>query len=131
MDARRAVGAAKRAADPAAERAARDRVQLAKVALGERGPKWWEGHDEADWRARVEACLLTLLGARDEGSSVCPSEPARAAGGEAWRERLATVREVAAALEAAGSVETWARGERVAPDAPGPVRLRRGERFGR
>ena len=42
MDARRAVGAAKRAKNPAAERAARDRVHAAKVGLGERGPKWWE-----------------------------------------------------------------------------------------
>ena len=42
MDARRAVGAAKRAEDPVAERAARDRVHAAKVALGERGTPWWE-----------------------------------------------------------------------------------------
>jgi transcription elongation GreA/GreB family factor len=42
MDARRAVGAAKRAEDAAAERAARDRVHAAKVALGERGKPWWE-----------------------------------------------------------------------------------------
>ena len=42
MAARRAVGAAKRAGDESAERAARDRVHAAKVALGERGPKWWE-----------------------------------------------------------------------------------------
>ena len=42
MSARRAVGAAKRAGDEVAERAARDRVHAAKVALGERGPKWWE-----------------------------------------------------------------------------------------
>jgi hypothetical protein len=42
MSARRAVGAAKRAGDAAAERRARDRVHAAKVALGERGPKWWE-----------------------------------------------------------------------------------------
>jgi hypothetical protein len=42
MSARRAVGAAKRAGDPVAERSARDRVHAAKVALGERGPKWWE-----------------------------------------------------------------------------------------
>ena len=41
MGARRAVGAAKRAADETAERAARDRVQAAKVALGERGARWW------------------------------------------------------------------------------------------
>lgn len=42
MSARRAVAAAKRADDPAAERAARDRVHAAKVALGERGVPWWE-----------------------------------------------------------------------------------------
>jgi len=42
MSARRAVGAAKRAGEPEAERRARDRVHAAKVALGERGPKWWE-----------------------------------------------------------------------------------------
>ncbi|CAA9475707.1 MAG: hypothetical protein AVDCRST_MAG69-422 [uncultured Solirubrobacteraceae bacterium] len=42
MSARRAMGAAKRAGDPEAERAARERVHAAKVALGERGPKWWE-----------------------------------------------------------------------------------------
>ena len=42
MSARSAVGWAKRRKDAAAERAARDRVQAAKVALGERGPKWWD-----------------------------------------------------------------------------------------
>jgi uncharacterized protein len=42
MAARRAVGAAKRAGDAEAERAARDRVHAAKVALGERGTPWWE-----------------------------------------------------------------------------------------
>ena len=42
MDARRAVGAALKADDPEAERAARARVQEAKVALGERGTPWWE-----------------------------------------------------------------------------------------
>ena len=42
MSARSAVGWAKRKGDEAAERAARDRVQAAKVALGERGPKWWD-----------------------------------------------------------------------------------------
>jgi len=40
MSARSAVGWAKRRQDPAAERAARDRVHAAKVALGERGPRW-------------------------------------------------------------------------------------------
>lgn len=41
MSARSSVGWAKRRGDAAAERAARDRVHAAKVALGERGPKWW------------------------------------------------------------------------------------------
>jgi len=46
MSARRAVGAALRAQDPVAERAARDRVQRAKTALGERGTPWWEQTSE-------------------------------------------------------------------------------------
>lgn len=45
MDARRAVGTAKRAADAGAEKAARAHVHAAKVALGERGPTWWGGED--------------------------------------------------------------------------------------
>jgi hypothetical protein len=42
MSARSAVGWAKRRRDSDAERTARGRVHAAKVALGERGPKWWE-----------------------------------------------------------------------------------------
>ena len=42
MSARSAVGWAKRRGDAEAEKAARRRVHAAKVALGERGPKWWE-----------------------------------------------------------------------------------------
>ena len=42
MSARRAVGAALKTNDKDAEETARDRVQKAKEALGERGPKWWE-----------------------------------------------------------------------------------------
>ena len=42
MDARRAVKSAKGDADPQALKAARQQVQHAKVALGERGPVWWQ-----------------------------------------------------------------------------------------
>lgn len=42
MDARRAVGRAKRTGDVSAEQAARREVDAAKQALGERGPVWWE-----------------------------------------------------------------------------------------
>lgn len=41
MAARRDVGAAVRANDVMASKAARVRVHAAKVALGERGPVWW------------------------------------------------------------------------------------------
>ncbi|MDX2920626.1 MULTISPECIES: hypothetical protein [Streptomyces] len=42
MAARRAVREAARAGDDAMLRRARERVQRAKVALGERGDPWWE-----------------------------------------------------------------------------------------
>ena len=57
MSARRAVGAALKAQDAVAERAARDRVQRAKTALGERGTPWWEQTSEqrrARWEAGIE-----------------------------------------------------------------------------
>lgn len=41
MNARRAVGAAVKAGDRDAEKAARAQVHAAKVMLGERGPVWW------------------------------------------------------------------------------------------
>ncbi|MFG3097934.1 hypothetical protein [Streptomyces sp. NPDC048202] len=56
MAARRAVRDAK---DEQAERAARDRVQRAKVALGERGTPWWEESDEQR-RRRWEEGLAQL-----------------------------------------------------------------------
>lgn len=42
MAARRAVKEAKRADDEQALKSARARVNQAKVALGERGPVWWD-----------------------------------------------------------------------------------------
>ena len=42
MTARRAVGAALRAGDQACLAEARAQVDRAKVALGERGPVWWQ-----------------------------------------------------------------------------------------
>jgi hypothetical protein len=41
MDARRGVSVAKREGDPQAEAAAHAAVDVAKRALGERGPVWW------------------------------------------------------------------------------------------
>lgn len=41
MAARRAVGQARKAGDRTAENAAHVAVNIAKTALGERGPPWW------------------------------------------------------------------------------------------
>lgn len=52
MAARRAVGVAKSAADPAALAQARAQVDCTKRALGERGPLWW--NDGApDFKRRI------------------------------------------------------------------------------
>ncbi|MCW8086724.1 hypothetical protein [Sabulicella glaciei] len=48
MAARRAVGAARRAGDRDALAKAGSAVHAAKVALGERGPVWWQDGDR-DW----------------------------------------------------------------------------------
>ena len=42
MAARRAKQTAMRAGDSAARETARQRVDAAKIALGERGPVWWQ-----------------------------------------------------------------------------------------
>ncbi len=60
MNARRDVGAALRAQDAEAERAARARVHRAKTALGERGTPWWEQSAD-ERRARWEAGLEETL----------------------------------------------------------------------
>ena len=54
MDARRAVGAGKRAGDDAAVAKARKAVDAAKVALGERGPVWWDDGAPDYNRRKVE-----------------------------------------------------------------------------
>ncbi|ARJ05926.1 hypothetical protein B5808_12345 [Cnuibacter physcomitrellae] len=78
--------------------------------------------DEQDWRA----VILELLGQRAEGATICPSDAARAAGGERWRDRMDDVREAAHGLVADGEVEITQHGEVVDPSsARGPIRIRR------
>lgn len=69
MAARRDVGTAKRLGDEEAEREARSRVQATKVALGERGPKWWEDEDaRATARDEAVATLADLEASRTDHS---------------------------------------------------------------
>ena len=75
-------------------------------------------------RDRVEAEILRQTLARGAGSSICPSEVARALA-EDWRPLLTTVREAAVALLQAQRVEILRKGKPVSPeDVRGVIRLR-------
>ncbi len=126
MAARRGVAAGKKADDDKAIAAARARVQAAKVALGERGPKWWLEMDEAAYRERAEAVMVALLNSRDEDSSICPSEVARVIGGDSWRDLMPLVRELAFELADVEKMVVTQKGKRVEPGVRGPVRITRG-----
>ncbi|QYG91918.1 DUF3253 domain-containing protein [Iamia sp. SCSIO 61187] len=118
MDARRSVRA-----DGTAARA---RVQAAKVALGERGEPWWDEPTDAGRRERIAAAIVALARHRAPTSTTCPSDAARAVGGEGWRDLMDLTRDVARDLARGGEVEITQKGRALDPDAPwrGPVRIR-------
>ena len=104
----------------------RPRVQDAKVALGERGEKWWEAPSDEGSRKRLLAAIRALLRARPATSSICPSDAARVAGGPRWRTLLPRAREVARTAARAGEIVVTQRAKKLNPNADwrGPVRLR-------
>jgi hypothetical protein len=125
MAARRAVRDA--GGDVAARARARARVQDAKVALGERGDAWWQPPSEDGLRERLAAAMRSLLWRRRPESTICPSDAARVAAGEAWRDAMDSSRAVAAELAATGVIEVRQRGVKVDPaTATGALRLARG-----
>lgn len=126
MDARRAVGAAGRSDDAEAVSRARVRVQAAKVALGERGRAWWDEPDDDADRERLEAAIVTLLGHRGPEKTICPSDAARAVGGDRWRTLVPLAREVARTMARGGAVEVTQKGvaQDVEAEWKGPIRIR-------
>jgi hypothetical protein len=74
----------------------------------------------------AERAILNLLAQRDPGRTICPSEAARALGGDdGFRPLMPLVRDAAADLVARGELEVVQSGEVVDPaDARGPIRLR-------
>jgi len=81
------------------------------------------GRSNAD---RLRAAILSLAGDRGPSSSICPSDAARAVGGDGWRDLMDDARDAARTLARAGLVDVTQKGSVVDPDAPwrGPVRIR-------
>ena len=77
----------------------------------------------------LEESIRSLLAGRASGATICPSEAARAVGGEdeeAWRDLMEPARRAARRLVAAGEVEITQGGRVVDPStAKGPIRVRR------
>lgn len=74
----------------------------------------------------LEQKVLELLDARAATATICPSEAARAVGGEDWRELMEPARAAARRLVARGEVVITQGGAVVDPStAKGPVRVRR------
>lgn len=73
---------------------------------------------------RLEAAIEALLDRRR--ATICPSEAARAVGGDGWRSLMEPARAAARRLHAAGRIDVLQRGHVVDPStARGPIRLRR------
>lgn len=75
---------------------------------------------------KLRATILELARERGPSKTICPSDAARAVGGEHWRDLMEQARDVARDLARAGEVEITSHGEVVDPDATwrGPIRIR-------
>ena len=73
-----------------------------------------------------EEAILSLLAKREPGKTICPSDAARALGGdEGFRPFMQPVRDAARGLVARGELEVTQRGVVVdVDDVRGPIRLR-------
>lgn len=82
----------------------------------------------------IADAIVAMLGGRAAQASICPSEVARALDAKTWRELMPQVRGAAAGLAVDGRIRATQGDDEVPPhsitDAKGPIRLRRGLRFG-
>lgn len=75
---------------------------------------------------RLVASIRELLAVRGADKTICPSEAARAIGGEDWRDLMQPARDAARELVELGEVEVTQKGAVVdVTTARGPVRIRR------
>lgn len=80
----------------------------------------------ADAGQRLRETILELSRERGPDKTICPSDAARAVGGDAWRDLMEDARAVARDLARNGDVEITQKGEVLDPDATwrGPIRIR-------
>ncbi|MGV3562240.1 MAG: DUF3253 domain-containing protein [Nocardioides sp.] len=83
-------------------------------------------HKVSDTDRALETSIRDLLSRRAADATICPSEAARAVGGEDWRDLMEPARRAARRLVSAGEVEITQGGKVVDPStAKGPIRVRR------
>ena len=74
----------------------------------------------------LEDAIVQLLNARARDASICPSEAARAVGGESWQSLMEPARKAARRLVAQEKAQFTQGGKVVDPSrAKGPIRIRR------
>jgi hypothetical protein len=75
--------------------------------------------------AELAEVIVGLLRQRARGATICPSEAARAVGGEDWRDLMEPARRAARRLVVDGTAEITQGGRVVDPStAKGPIRIR-------
>lgn len=75
--------------------------------------------------SEIRQTLLEKVRARGPEKSICPSEVARALGGEHWRSLMDAVRHVGAELRDEGLIVALQKGHPVNPlQAKGPIRFK-------
>jgi hypothetical protein len=83
-------------------------------------------HKVDDTDRRLERTIDDLLDARAATSSICPSDAARAIGGDDWRDLMEPARRAARRMMSRGEVEITQGGSVIDPStAKGPIRIRR------
>lgn len=75
---------------------------------------------------RLRDAILDLARQRGPDKTICPSDAARAVGGDDWPDLMDDARAIARDLARTGDVEITQKGEVLDPDATwrGPIRIR-------
>ncbi|MBX0301130.1 DUF2256 and DUF3253 domain-containing protein [Cryobacterium sp. 1639] len=133
---------AHRQRSPAESDDARDRAEKTCASCGRRiewRAKWAKNWDAVKYCSdacrshrvdatdrQLEETIVTLLAARAQDATICPSDAARMIGGEEWRDLMEPSRRAARRMVARGELEITQGGSVVDPStAKGPIRLRR------